>query len=421
MNVIFLTLSRVVDINTGGIYTDLIRKFRQYGHNLYIVCPFERKYTSSTQLIEQDGVKILGVKTLNIQKTSFLEKGIGMMLLEHQYKIAIEKYLKDIRFDLILYSTPPINITRVLKYLQTNNPSAISYLMLKDMSPQDLIDLEVFSKANPLCRYLRSVERRLYQMSDYIGCMSPANIDYVLTHNPEIDPKRVELAVNSIDPTIIPEKKQGSSCLRSKYDIPESALVLMYGGNFGVAQGIDFILSCLDYYKGDNTVYFILIGAGTHFNKLKRWCKENASCKNVIVQSMMPRNEYETLLHVADVGLIFLDHRFTFPNYPSRLLSYLSHKMPILAATDIITDIGRIAEANKYGVWCESDNLEGFVHCVDRLKQMDSNQFQEMGENGYSYLMKNYLTENTYQSIIAHFNSTDNKKELNYELRNTQD
>ena len=38
-------------------------------------------------------------------------------------------------------------------------------------------------------------------------------------------------------------------------------------------------------------------------------------------------------------------HRFTIPNYPSRLLSYLEYKKPVLCATDMATDIGSIAES----------------------------------------------------------------------------
>lgn len=107
MNVIFLTLVRVSDIEERGIYQDLMRKFRDEGHNVYIVTPYERRMGKDTCLVESNGVHILNVKTLNIQKTNIVEKGIGTLLLESQYKAAIKKYLGGVRFDLITYSTPP--------------------------------------------------------------------------------------------------------------------------------------------------------------------------------------------------------------------------------------------------------------------------------------------------------------------------
>ena len=115
MNLIFLTLSRITDINNRGIYTDLMRKFRDEGHQVYIVSPSERRYGMPTSISKRDSVTILSVKTLNIQKTNVVEKGLGTLLLESQFKRAIIKKFRDVRFDLILYSTPPITLTSVVK------------------------------------------------------------------------------------------------------------------------------------------------------------------------------------------------------------------------------------------------------------------------------------------------------------------
>ena len=59
MNVIFLTVSRVYHIETRGIYTDLLRKFRDEGHNVYVVYPRERRFQLPTMLEEQDGIHLL--------------------------------------------------------------------------------------------------------------------------------------------------------------------------------------------------------------------------------------------------------------------------------------------------------------------------------------------------------------------------
>ena len=99
------------------------------------------------------------------------------------------------------------------------------------------------------------------------------------------------------------------------------------------------------------------------------------------------------------VGLIFLDHRFTIPNYPLRLLSYLENKMPIICATDVNTDIGRIAEENGYGYWCESVKPDDFTALIDKMLVSDR---KEMGQKGYQFLKENYIVEHTYNAIIKH-------------------
>ena len=72
MNIIFLTLFRFTDIEERKIYPDLMRKFRDEGHSVYIVTPCERRLGLETSLTESNGVHILNVKTLNIQKTNIV-------------------------------------------------------------------------------------------------------------------------------------------------------------------------------------------------------------------------------------------------------------------------------------------------------------------------------------------------------------
>ena len=93
MNLLFLTLDRFLNINDREISEDLMRKFNAEGHNVYVVCPRERSFNMPTSLKEQDGVHILGVRTLNMQKSSVVEKGLGTLLIKGQFERAIKKYL----------------------------------------------------------------------------------------------------------------------------------------------------------------------------------------------------------------------------------------------------------------------------------------------------------------------------------------
>ena len=349
MNVIFLTMSRIADITQRHIYTDLLRKFRDEGHQVYIVTPYERYLGRPTELKEQDGVHVLGVKTLNLQKTSIIEKGVGQVLVEGQYKKAIKQYLQGVDFHLILYSTPPITFPNVIAFLKKQNPQAKTYLLLKDIFPQNAVDIGMMAKTGVggfLYRHFRKKEKKLYQLSDFIGCMSPANVEYVLKHNSGVPADSVEVAPNSIElvnKVMEPgQEKAERYYIRKKYDLPTDKPILIYGGNLGKPQGIDFLIACLEANKHREDCYFVVVGNGTEYNKLDNWYRGNKDCCVKLMQRL-PKEDYDMLAKYCDVGLIFLDHRFTIPNYPSRLLSYLENKMPVLCATDPNTDMGRIA------------------------------------------------------------------------------
>ena len=162
MNVIFLTLTHFSNIKEKGIYTDLMRKFRDEGHVVYVVSPNERRLRINTSIVQCDGVYLLNVRTLNINQTKFLEKGLETLLIGNQYIKAIKRYLKSVKFDLITYSTPPITFTNVVKYLKRVNPNAVSYLQLKDIFPQNAVDLCLFAKKSIFHWYFRRKEIALY-------------------------------------------------------------------------------------------------------------------------------------------------------------------------------------------------------------------------------------------------------------------
>lgn len=403
MNIVFITLSNLNNVSDRNIYTDLMRKFRNEGNNVYIVSPSERRFNQPTQILETDGVKILKVKTFNVQKTNVIEKGVGTLLIEKQFKKAIKKHLGKEKLDIILYSTPPITFTKVVKYLKKNNPQAITYLLLKDIFPQNAVDIGMFGKKSLFNWYFRKKEISLYKTSDYIGCMSPANVEFILNHNGFINRNCVEVAPNSIDlKTQHFETEQEATeqfYIRDKYGLPTDKPVLIYGGNLGKPQGIDYLIKCLDANKQRKDCYFVVVGNGTEYTKLAKWYTGNSN-GNVKLMQRLPKEDYDTLVRSCDVGLIFLDHRFTIPNYPSRLLSYLENKMPVLCATDVNTDIGKIAEENGYGYWCESVKPEDFTELVDRMLASDR---KVMGEKGYQFLKENYLVEHTYNAIMRHF------------------
>lgn len=400
MNVLFLTMVSI-DVNNRGIYNDLMRKFKNEGHQVYIIYPNERRTGLPTAVEVNNGVHCLGVRTLNVTKTSIVEKGIGQLILEDLFKRALNKYFGNVRFDLILYSTPPITFNKVIKAAKMRNPEAISYLLLKDIFPQNAVDLGMMTKTGVkgmLYKMFRKKEKELYRISDYIGCMSPANVRFVLEHNPEIKAEKVEIAPNSYDVPSEGKRAEDVKSIRDKYGLPMDVLIFIYGGNMGKPQGIPFLVECMKAVKDREDCHFVIVGDGTEYPKLEAFVNE-CRPKAVSIFRRLPKEDYDRLADACDVGLIFLDYRFTIPNYPSRLLPYLMSHKPIIACTDPNCDTGSLAEQKGYGFYCPSNSVEAFVKTIDRMLASD---IRQMGENGYQFFLDNYTTEHTFKAIMKH-------------------
>ena len=399
MNILFLSIGSLNSIEDKGIYSDLLRQFRDHGHQVYVVSPREKRLKKPTEYIKKNGVHFLKVRIGNITQNSMIEKGISTLMIEGQFLRAIKKHFNDVTFDLVIYSTPPITFEKVIRFIKQRD-HANSYLLLKDIFPQNAVDLNMFSKKSIIYKYFRMKEKRLYKISDVIGCMSQANVDFLLTKNTEIPAKYLEICPNSIDPIPIDKDEQQIKHIRQKYNIPSDKTIFIYGGNLGKPQGIDFLISCLHANKCNEQAFFIIAGSGTEFAKLQAYFDKEQPV-NARLFEQVPTDEYEQLAKSCDVGLIFLDHRFTIPNFPSRLLSYMQASMPVLAATDVHTDIGQIIEEGGFGLWCESNNVEQFNRTIQQF--YDPNVRDGMGKNARFYLEQNYTAKHSYETIMNHF------------------
>ena len=407
MKILFLTIGNLEDISAKEIYPDLLRALQREGHEIYAVCSRERRYGRPTELTQEEGIHVLRVKTGNITQTNLLEKGITTVTIQLIYRRAIAAYLKNIRFDLILYSTPPITIASLVGSLRKKH-GARTYLILKDIFPQNAVDTGLIGNHGPLFFYFRKKEKKLYANSDYIGCMSPANCEYLLAHNPQIPKERVGLCPNCLEITPMPRFEK--SAVREEFGIPQDKLVLLYGGNLGIPQGVDFMLSCISELKNREDVLFVIAGSGTEYARVEKYIKVH-DCSNALLMKKLSTDAYNRLVSGCDAGLIFLDHRFTIPNFPSRLLSYLQAGLPVLAATDTVTDIRDAIQDGNFGWWCESSDVPRFCQIVDSIRE-HRKLLPKMGENGRRYFEEHYSVEICCRSILDAVGRTDAMEKL---------
>jgi len=400
MNILFLSIGNLRDVRDKSLYTDFVREMASYGNNVCVVCANEKRNGTETALTTDAGVQVLRVRIGNITKCGLIEKGISTLLIESQFKKAIKKYFDGVRFDLVVYSTPPITFAGVIQYVKKRDGAA-SYLLLKDIFPQNAVDIGMMTKRGPksvIYKMFRNKEKRLYRLSDHIGCMSPANVAYLLRHNPYVDPQIVHVNPNSMEVAEYTPDADKKAAIYQRYNIPASATTFIYGGNLGRPQGIPFLIECLKANADREDRYFIVCGTGTEYPKLKAYVEQYRP-RNVLLLNGLPRAEYSDFVKAFDVGLIFLDHRFTIPNFPSRLLSYMQARMPVLACTDPNTDIGQVITEGGFGWWCESNSVADFTAKVEEAIAAPR---EAMGDKGYAYLAEQYSSARSYDILMKH-------------------
>ena len=388
MRVLFLMLDMPTDLNSSNLYLDLALEFKDYQHEVYVIAP--AGVNQKTGLYNERGLNVLRVATFKQKGVrSVFKKGFAQLLLPYQYRTAYSKFLKNQLFDLILMPTPPITLTKLVLHIKKNT-NALFYLILRDIYPQGAADIGLV-RFRFIYHYLRKLEILTYKTADIIGCMSLGNIEYIKTHNPYLDSKKLTLLPNWQKTSNLEELTVDVRKLEDKY-------IVLFGGTIGYAQKVDNIVILAEHYQNDVNIVFLVIGNGV----MKQYLMDKVAQKqlnNVIFLDSLPRDEYMNFVKSADIGLITIDERFTVPTIPSKTTSYFSLKLPVLAIIDQHTDYGKIIDEAKAGLWSVGGDNDKLFENFDKLYKYNNRRIAS-GENGYKYFLENLTSKHAYNTII---------------------
>lgn len=389
MNILLLTIATK---NSQKMIRDIANELTQRGNQVFIVCPSDSENKARGKFLLIDGIRYLFVNSGNsVGKVSIVKKGFNFLSIDARFERAIGAAFPRNKIDLILYSTPPITLANTIGKLKKKT-GACTYLMLKDIFPQNAVDMGIMKTFGPISiiwRYFRAKEKKLYRNSDYIGCMSPANCQYILNNNSEISKDKVGICVNSYREEPLIEINQET--IRRKYNIPQEDVVFLYGGNLGKPQGLQYFVDVLEQNRDRPDRFFLICGGGNDQNRIINYIKQTQP-SNIAYMPSIPPNEFDVLSRACDVGMVFLDRRFSIPNFPSRMLSIMLNEKPILAATDVNTDVNVMIADGNSGWWCESNDPFDMTRIIDDICA-NRDSINEKGRNARQYYLSHFTTK----------------------------
>jgi hypothetical protein len=84
------------------------------------------------------------------------------------------------------------------------------------------------------------------------------------------------------------------------------------------------------------------------------------------------------------------------------LLAYLNAKLPIIAATDSVTDVKDLILNNNLGFWSLHGNVDLFLSNIYKLMVHETRK--KMSFNAYNVLIRDFNVFLSYNIIIDKFN-----------------
>ena len=398
MNILFLFARYPENKDGSNLHKDLPDEFCRQGHGVFVATIRERRLSKPTSVSDENDRSVLRVRTGNMfDDVSRIEKAMVMLSMNRSIVSAVKKHWGNIKFDLIVGSTPWTASDKLISDLKSYYKCP-AFLILWDLFPQNAKDLGLIK--NPLLlKYFKSRELRSLHNFDHIGCMSKGNLNYVVENYPSIEKNKM---------SIFPlwgskgRVKQELKVKRQELGFQENDFILVFGGNMGLPQNLSNVIMLANEVKSMNEIKFLFVGKGSESNKLKSLVKE-LGLSNVSFLDYVERNKYESLMLACNVGLVSLNPKFTVPNFPSKTMDYIKCNLPILGALDkcALSDYGNFVEnKTKIGLCCDAEDMEAYKKNLLRLYQ-DKDLYERLRGNCQKAYVEEFNINSNYETIMS--------------------
>lgn len=391
MNVLFL-FAYLPDLGTGAIlFTQLINEFKVNGHRVFVSA--KGRDINKTGVVTEDGISVLRIKSHDFTGVSSnIKKALAYQEYALKQRYYTKKFFKNEKIDLIISHSLPPELGYIVSGLKRHFKCPF-YLIQTDFIWQDAVAFGYFGKNNPIALYYRFWENKMFKEADYIGYPTKGNVGFIKQYYPNIQDKRFDFLPFWANEITVKD----NTSLKEQMGLKDK-FVVVYGGSVGAAQRIEHVVELAEACKAYKDIVFVILGKGAYLDVIKGIVNEKG-LTNVEFKAFLPQNQYLTFLASCDVGMIILNEKMATPNFPSKSLSYLNMRVPILAALDHTTDFGEYLVENNAGLWGYSDDIPTLKERL--LSYYNSKELREqVKENGYRLFKEELTTARAYERII---------------------
>jgi glycosyltransferase involved in cell wall biosynthesis len=389
----------------GGLYADLLYGLADMGYDITVLAPaLEDGFSGMRQ---EGDCRVVRVPMKPFMGNyTFWQKGTRILRMNGLYKDAYRKYLKDERFDVVMMATPPMTLVDVVEDIKKRSGAKL-YLFLRDIHPECLDRKTVPARfkqrtdvyeeckqpygVNVLVeKYLHYKAQRLYKIADWIACMSPQNQKFLKQIAPYVKDESNVLLPNWYKGSEATELKNEAE-LRAKYGLT-GKFIAIFGGTISIAQAVWNIASLAKHNLDKKDVVFLIVGKGVRKAMLQDMANRD-HLTNMVFLDFMPREDYEQLLQLTDVGLISLDEKYKVPTCPSKIIGYMALKKPVLAMINKDSDYCEFyMDKAGCGLWSADLDYDSMFANFDKMYS-DAASRKQMGQAGYDYYKSNFTVD----------------------------
>ena len=198
-----------------------------------------------------------------------------------------------------------------------------------------------------------------------------------------VPPEKIIFFPNGVavpGPDYFPE--QGA--FRKKHRIAPEVSVATYSGNLGAKQGLDILLDAAEKLI-DQPIQIVICGDGALRMAMEQQVAER-KLKNLLLLPLQDETGYREMQVDTSVSLI-TQHKGTGQFFfPSKLLSAMLFRKPVLAVADSDSELAHAVRDSESGYVVEPGDVDGLASAL--MEMCPPEKQRVLGQNGKKWVSK---------------------------------
>lgn len=390
---------------------ELANELRQIGHKVTVIAPFPNRPAGelfagySRKLYKLDKLDN-GVDIIHCFATLSPESGIFSRFLENLSFGVTSGWIVLFanRPHVVYANTWPILATGILSLVAKlrHIPLVIS---VQDVYPETLVVQDRINPRGFVARLMCWIDSLIAQNSAHVIVISKRFAD-IYRYQRRVLPNRLSLIPNwingnQIDISVSREQYRERKC------ISENDFLLVYGGNVGVAAGVETIIEAMRLLVEEPHVRLLVAGAGSQLAACKCLAQTFPE-QTVLFHSPWAAEETSELLRAADILVLPTQREQSLVSMPSKLITYMLAGRPVIAQAMPGSDLAQTIEDADCGWVVLPEDPDMLAAAIRKVMAIPYEERNRRGLSGRDYALRHFTQATCLPKVINLLEQTAN-------------
>lgn len=271
-------------------------------------------------------------------------------------------------------------------------------ISVQDLYPESMVVQGRIQHNNLVVRWMRWADGKIARVASHVIVISERFAD-IYRDDRRVPTERLSVVPNWAQDSADPPADRAISFRRIK-NIKDDEFVVAYGGNIGVAAGVEAAIEAMSLLTAVNGLRLVIAGDGSRLaacRELARGIGEN----RVVIHSPWLADETYSVLQAADVLLLPTRGQQSLVSLPSKLIAYMLAGRPVIAQAIPGSDLARIIKAAGCGWVVAPDRPTALAATIKDAMALSPAERISRGRAGREYAIQNLTRSACLPRVIG--------------------